>query len=127
MYRFYAIRYTISSVKRNLPNIGVDVVEVARFARLLKTSKDNFLNKVFTNEEVSYAQGCAEPAVHLAGFFAAKEASSKAFGVKEYPFIEFEIRHAKDGAPEVWHKGRKKKASVSITHSRKVAVAVVLV
>ncbi len=114
-------------MKRSLPNIGIDVVEVSRFARLIKAPSDHFLKKVFTHKELSYAQACAEPAVHLAGFFAAKEASSKALGVTRYPFIEFEIRHAKDGAPEVWHNGRKKRVSVSITHTRRVAVAVVLV
>lgn len=103
------------------------MAEASRFASLLKRPKDPFLKKVFTNEEISYAQSCAEPAVHLAGFFAAKEASSKALGVRSYPLTEFEIRHAKDGAPEVWHKGRKKRVRVSITHTRSVAVAVVLV
>ena len=106
---------------------GIDIVEVARFKRLLKTSQSPFLHKVFSIQELSYAGACAEPAVHLAGFFAAKEAASKALGVTRYPFIELEIRHAKDGAPQVWHKGRKLRISVSIAHTRSVAVAVALV
>lgn len=114
-------------MKQKSPAVGTDIVEVARFRRLLKTPTSPFLTKVFTKQELAYAQKHAEPAVHLAGFFAAKEASSKALGVNQYPFIELEIRHAKGGAPEVWHKGRKMRMGVSIAHTRSVAVAVALV
>ena len=115
------------SVKQKTPRIGVDIAEVTRFKRFIKTPGHHFLKKVFSPEELSYAHTHAEPAVHLTGFFAAKEAASKALGVVRYPFIELEVRHDAEGAPEIWHKGKKIKMSISITHTRSVAVAVALV
>ncbi len=114
-------------MKQNGPALGIDIAEVPRFKRLLKARNHSFLKKVFSAQELSYARSHAEPAVHLAGFFAAKEASSKALGVARYPFIELEIRHDKSGAPEVWHKSRKLLMRVSISHTRSVAVAVAVV
>lgn len=114
-------------MKHKTPCIGVDIAEVARFKRFVKTPGHHFLKKVFSPLELSYARAHVEPAVHLAGFFAAKEAASKALGVEKYPFIELEVRHAKGGAPEIWHKNKRVRMTISISHTRSVAVAVALV
>jgi holo-[acyl-carrier protein] synthase len=111
---------------KNSPNIGIDLIEVSRFKKLDKKAKGAFLSKIFTKKEIAYCLSHAEPAVHLAGIFAAKEAMSKAAGTKRYPLIEIEIRHDKVGAPEAWHKGRKMRGQISITHTRSLAAAVAL-
>jgi len=106
--------------------VGIDLVEVARFLPMAKDRSHPFLEKSFTAAELEYCFARAKPAEHLAGHFAAKEAASKALGVEEYPFIEIEVRHAKSGAPELWHKGAPLPVAVSITHTATMAAAVVL-
>jgi holo-[acyl-carrier protein] synthase len=106
--------------------IGVDLVEVARFGPFAKNPNHNFLRKFFTEREIFYCAKSANPAIHFAGTFAAKEAASKALGADRYPFIEFEIRRTKDGAPEAWRKGHKIAVQISISHSKKIAIAVAL-
>jgi holo-[acyl-carrier protein] synthase len=107
-------------------SVGLDLVEVARFLPMAEDRNHLFLKKVFAETEVEYCFAHANPAEHLAGHFAAKEAASKALGVTEYPFIEIEVRHASSGAPELWHKGVLLPVSVSISHTSTMAAAVVI-
>lgn len=104
------------------PRIGIDIARVSRFARF-KTAKHAFLQKIFTPAELAYCFARPKPAQHLAGFFAAKEAASKALGTTKYPFAELEVRHAADGAPLLFHKGKKLSASISISHEGGFAIA----
>ena len=101
------------------------MAEVARFKSLKPISA--FIQKVFSAYEREYCFARSNTAQHLAGIYAAKEAASKALGVEKYPFIQIEVRHAKSGAPELWHKNKKLKAAVSITHTAAMAAAVVVV
>ena len=105
--------------------VGIDVVEIGRFRHRGASSKQ-FLERTFTPQELAYCAAFSDPAPHLAGFFAAKEAASKALGTKRHPFLALEIRHRKDGAPEVWQLGKKLQVGVSITHSDTVAAAVAI-
>jgi len=107
-------------------NIGLDLVDISRFERFNSRVKDHRLAKIFSKKEIAYCFKFKEPAAHLAGIFAAKEAASKALGVKRFPFIEIEVRHAKDGAPQIWRKNRKLPVKVSISHTDAVAAAVAL-
>jgi holo-[acyl-carrier protein] synthase len=105
-------------------SIGIDVVDVSRFNSF--DNNDNKTQKLFSDYEIKYCLNYKKPAVHFAGIFAAKEAVSKALGTSKYPFIELEIRHAKDGSPEVWNKDKKLSVKVSISHTSGIAVAVAL-
>lgn len=108
-------------------NIGIDVVEVSRFNFLRKKGKtDHKVKKIFSGYEIKYCLAHKDPSVHFAGIFAGKEAASKALGTEKFPFIELEIRHAKNGSPEVWNKGKRVKVEISITHTLKIAAAVAL-
>jgi len=105
--------------------IGFDLVEVTRFKKLGKNSP--FFKKVFTARERLYCFSYKNPFPHLAGIFAVKEAVSKALGVKEFPFMAIEVRHALSGKPELWLKGKRTKAvAVSISHTDTVAGALVI-
>ncbi len=106
--------------------IGLDLVEISRFKKHAKKGSDAFLNKVFTEGELEYCFKHQDPSPHLAGLFAAKEATSKALGVAKYPFAEIEIRHAPDGQPIPYFKGKKLQIGLSITHTRGVAAAVAI-
>lgn len=104
-----------------ISNVGIDLVEVKKF-RQNRPSK-----KVFTNQELKYCSFYDDQAPHLAGFFAAKEAASKALGTQKYPFYKLEIRHSKSGQPAVFRGSRKLPVLISITHIQELAVAIAVV
>jgi holo-[acyl-carrier protein] synthase len=60
--------------------LGMDATEVARIAETLARHGDRFLRRVFTDQEIAYCMRRRNPAPHLAGRFAAKEAGMKAIG-----------------------------------------------
>lgn len=104
--------------------IGLDLVEIERFKQFKKT--DTFLIKNFTQGELDYCFSFKDPAPHLAGLFAAKEAVAKAITEKVVVY-EIEIRHADNGRPTIWQKNKEnKKIAVSITHTDKIAAAIAL-
>jgi holo-[acyl-carrier protein] synthase len=60
--------------------IGIDLVEVPRIRELLEKHGQRFKERTFTAGEIAYCDACAEPAMHYAARFAAKEAVAKALG-----------------------------------------------
>ncbi len=107
--------------------VGIDMVEVERFRPLLNKKRVTTLQRIFTDMEAAYCSSYCDPAPHFAGLFAAKEAASKALGTGEFPILSLEIRHSTDGAPQVWHSGRRVQVKISITHTRLIAAAIALV
>jgi holo-[acyl-carrier protein] synthase len=89
--------------------------------------------RLFTQGERAYAAARARPGRHLAARFAAKEAAIKALG-KPLPPAQIEVVNSEDGAPSLRLHGtaaaeaerRGVKLSVSLTHSREMAAAVVI-
>lgn len=60
--------------------IGVDLIEIARIARLWQRSGDRFLHRVYTAAELAYCLHQHAPAAALAARFCAKEAVAKCLG-----------------------------------------------
>jgi holo-[acyl-carrier protein] synthase len=62
--------------------VGIDLVQVSRIAESITHFGDRFLQRLFTEAELAYAQA-APPLTNerLAARFAAKEAALKAFGL----------------------------------------------
>ena len=118
--------------------LGVDIVEVFRMRDAMKKWGENFLGKIFTKEELKYANSRRFSPQHLAGRFAVKEAVVKAFGEpRRFPikWTEVEVLNDKEGKPVIEFYGgalklkRRKKISdimVSISHSKNYAVANVI-
>jgi holo-[acyl-carrier protein] synthase len=111
-------------------NIGVDVVEIARFERLKYSSNKQFYRRVFTPKEIEYCLSFSSPAPHFAANFAGKEAVYKAVNrFCDVKIHDIEILREKDGAPKVnIHLSREEKTSpltvkVSLSHSLSHAVA----
>jgi holo-[acyl-carrier protein] synthase len=102
--------------------VGIDLVEVLRFKKLEKYQ----LEKFFFEQEREYCFSFQNPYEHFAGFFAAKEAVSKALGVMRFPFSEIEIRHLQEGAPVAYHKNKKLDISLSIAHTKDMATAIAI-
>ncbi len=118
---------------------GIDVVEVDRLAASLDRQGDRFLERVYTAGEVAYADANPKRRVeHLAARFAAKEAAMKALGTgwtRGVAFTDFEVVRDAAGAPSLRVSGAAAEIaaergisvwSVSLSHTRGVAVASVL-
>ncbi|HEV2037615.1 MAG TPA: 4'-phosphopantetheinyl transferase superfamily protein, partial [Candidatus Eremiobacteraceae bacterium] len=67
------------NVKTMIIGLGTDIAEVDRF-RFDATQMKKFAKKIFTDEEMAHARKHRHPQERLAGAFAAKEATRKAFG-----------------------------------------------
>lgn len=82
--------------------IGNDIIEVTRIRAILKRYPQKFLNRVFTSSEQEYCLKHKEPALHLAGRFAAKEAVVKALGtgfIQGLTWLDIEILPDAKGKP----------------------------
>lgn len=104
--------------------VGIDIVDIARIGNMLERYGERFLNKVFTDEEIRYAQGKRRVRESLAGRFAAKEAFMKAMG-RRLSWKEIEISQV-DGRPHICYKETLYKG-VSISHERAYAVSMVVI
>ncbi len=105
---------------------GVDIVEIDRIHKAV-LKNDRFCERVFTEHEMEYYQLHGERIETLAGIFAAKEAFSKYLGtgIRGFEIRDIEVRHDELGSPFILFKGKKTNSSVSISHSKDNAVAVV--
>ena len=119
--------------------IGIDVIQNERIAASLKRFPDRFTARIYTDGETSYCEGCANPAIHFAARFAAKEAAFKALGTgwaKGVHWKDVEVERLPSGQPLLkLHGGALKRATelgatrfhVSLTHDRLVSAAVVVI
>ena len=111
-----------------VPGLGIDLIEIDRVERALER-RPGLADRLFTREELAYANDRARPGRHLAARFAAKEAVIKALG-RSVPPREIEIVSGKP--PTVRLHGEAAKAAgereiaISLTHSRDTAAAVAL-
>jgi len=105
-----------------VPGIGIDIAEVKRFRNL----SARFLKRVYTDEEIVYCKRSSRPEMHFAARFAAKEAVIKATTKTDIALRDICVQNRPSGAPEVFIKGKKKKFHISISHTKDIAVAVVI-
>ena len=110
--------------------IGVDLIKVSRMKRMIERFGDKALLKFLSQEEVKLVKNHKT----AAGFWAVKEACSKALGVgigSECSFYDVVISKTDKGAPKItltenlMKKFKIANASVSITHDGEYAIAVV--
>lgn len=119
--------------------LGIDLVEVARIRDLLTKHGERFKERTFTAGEIAYCDSCADPAMHYAARFAAKEAAAKAIGTglwaEGVDWKDIEITRETSGKPTLHlHGGAKIHADqqgvtnfmVSLTHTRELAQAQVI-
>ena len=115
-----------------MENLGIDIVEVARFDKHAGNFESRFCKRVFTQYELEYLK--SKKTASMAGLFAAKEAVAKALGTGFMGFFptEIEITHDSNGAPHVILHGNAKhlangsKFIISISHTKTLAAAVAL-
>ena len=84
--------------------LGVDIVEIERISGVLARS-NAFVSKVYTEAEQLYCNKRANPALHYAACFAAKEAAAKALGTGFFTRgvrpSEIEVTHDAKGKPQI--------------------------
>jgi len=116
--------------------IGLDVVDLRRFARLLERHGPAALRRICRDGEVRIAEGPGRIA-HVAGLFAAKEATMKALGLVEDPcdWRHIEVLRSPSGACDLALHGRVREAAtrlgaesfaLSLSHEGDYATAVVI-
>lgn len=120
--------------------LGIDVVEIERVGRAVKRSPA-FRERTFTADERAYCDKHANPTIHYATRFAAKEAVLKALGIGFYQHgvkpSEIEIQRTSAGKPFVSLSGAAEKLarkmgvkeiplSLSYTHTEAVACALAI-
>jgi holo-[acyl-carrier protein] synthase len=110
--------------------VGVDVVEIDRFAAALER-RPRLAERCFTSAEAGYCLSRRFPPQHFAARFAAKEAVGKALGIGMTRWREVEVVRGR-GAPTIALHGRYaaraeqlrvERVHGSLTHGRDSAVA----
>ncbi len=104
---------------------GIDIIEIERIQKAIERWGDEFLNYVYTPQEIKNAREFKFPYRHYAGRFAAKEAIFKAMGNPRLSWQDITIINDKSGKP-VCHYNKtdfKDRLLISISHSRDYAVA----
>ena len=82
--------------------LGTDIVEIVRVGEMLDRHGEQFLQRVFTTDEVAYCQQRKAYLQHFAGRWAAKEAVMKSLGTgwsKGVGFRDIEVRSLSTGQP----------------------------
>lgn len=105
--------------------IGIDVVEINRFKQIPYAKKPSFYKKIFTMNEINYCLKFNESHTHFAGKFAAKEALKKSIS-KNVNMLDIEIIYSHDKPVIKLKKNNNYKFKLSISHEKKVAVAVII-
>jgi len=108
--------------------IGIDIIEVERVKKLAEKNP-RFLERIFTDREISYCVEKRNKYQHLAARFAAKEAFFKAIG-RRIGWREVELINLSSGKPQLEIKSKERfsfeEAHVSISHLAEYAVATVI-
>jgi holo-[acyl-carrier protein] synthase len=118
--------------------LGTDLIEIERVQQSLDRFGRRFMEKVFTEGEIAYCQRKKQAAESFASRFAAKEAGAKALGTgisRGITWKEIEVRREQGERPTLHLYGRAaeraaamgvRRLQLSLTHSRDVAMAVVI-
>jgi holo-[acyl-carrier protein] synthase len=118
--------------------VGIDVVQNDRLRESLKKFGSRFTNRIYTEIESAYCNNCADPTIHFAARFAAKEAVFKALGTgwaAGVKWKDIEVQRLPSGQPtlrlfdEALARATAMGATrfhVSLTHDQLVSCAVVI-
>ncbi len=121
-----------------IAGLGIDLIELPRVKKTVDRFGERFLKRIFTEGEIAYCYAKANPIPSLAGRFAVKEAAMKALGTGYSQGVWFrliEVVRFPGEAPTLrFHGGAKRRAdklgiarsTISITHEREMAAAVVI-
>ncbi len=118
--------------------LGTDLIETSRVQQSIDRFGERFLQRIFTAGEIAYCTRKKNSAESFAARFAAKEAGAKALGTgisRGVTWKEFEVKREESGRPSLHLTGRAeelaqamgvRRVQLSLTHSRELALAVVV-
>ena len=118
--------------------IGIDIVKISRMENVLAKWRDQFTNRVFTQQEIDFCFRKRLPGQHFATRFAAKEAFLKALGMgmgAGIPWKDIEvIKNSREKpqialhrkAREISHKNNVENVLISLSHDGEYGVAQVI-
>ena len=115
--------------------VGTDIIEVDRIRRAVERWGQRFLDRIYTPGEIRYCQARRRPELSLAARFAAKEAAMKALGRGPRGGVRWkslEVVKQPSGAPvirpgpELRPLLGKRRLLISLTHTRRQAMATAL-
>jgi holo-[acyl-carrier protein] synthase len=119
--------------------VGTDLIETKRIEESIDRYGERFLERIFTAGEIAYCMRKKKNAAEsFAARFAAKEAGAKALGTgisRGVTWKELEVRREVSGRPTLHLSGRAgelakamgvRRIQLSLTHSRELAMAVVV-
>lgn len=117
--------------------LGFDVTDIPRVADIYERYRDHFLRRVFTDQEIAYCTRRRNPAPHLAGRFAAKEAAMKALGTGHSRGVMWkDVEVVRAGGPpmlrlhgeaaRIAERMQARRSLLTISHSDTLAMAQVL-
>jgi holo-[acyl-carrier protein] synthase len=120
--------------------LGADLIETRRVQESIDRFGERFLERIFTSGEIAYCMRKKKNAAEsFAARFAAKEAWAKALGTgisRGVIWKEFEVKREASGRPTLHFNGRAaelaeamgvRRVQLSLTHSRELAMAMVVV
>jgi holo-[acyl-carrier protein] synthase len=117
---------------------GLDATEIGRIAATIERYGDRFVRRIFTDGEIAYCRRKKDFASSFAARFAAKEAAMKALGTGHSQGVFWrgiEVVRGHYGPPQLrFHDGAAARAAklggtsalLTITHSRELAIAHVM-
>jgi len=121
-----------------IKGIGVDMVEIGRVRKLIEHDR-GFAARIFTAREIAYCESKFSKAQHYAARFTAKEAFFKALGTgfrDGMGWQDVEVENDSLGKPQLrlaavaleqFKKRKLRKALLSLSHTRDMAVALVVI
>lgn len=114
--------------------IGIDLCDITRIEKALRHK--GFKERVFSEEEIEYAESKAVPARHFAASFAAKEAMAKAtgWGIVGLGLNSLYVKRTKNGPKFIFNEETTVKLEklnvsnvfLSISHEGDMAAAMVV-
>jgi holo-[acyl-carrier protein] synthase len=124
---------------RMVLGLGTDLIEIERVQASMDRFGERFLDRVFTEGEIAYCMRKKQSAESFAARFAAKEAGAKALGTgisRGVSWKEIEVRREIGRRPTLHFSGKAgeladamgvRRVQLSLSHSRKLAMAVALI
>jgi holo-[acyl-carrier protein] synthase len=121
-----------------IKGVGIDVIEINRMKELIENYNQHAIEKIFTQKEIQNSIREKLKYNYYAGRFAAKEAAMKAIGKglsHGISWKDIEILNDNNGKPVLNFYGQALKYAeeiaahnkeVSISHSKTIAVAIVI-
>lgn len=114
--------------------IGTDICDNSRISELIDKYKDNFFQKVLSEEELNLVKNKDET-TFVAGRFAAKEAIQKAISTPPLDFSQISILNDSTGKPYIsklpdnckHYLNKKHNIQISISHERKFSTAFAII